>query len=140
MIIRNISIKNARFETLSYVERAFYDYLKNTMTSGARMLIERRLILFSFLLALVGAANTGLAFLYVENGEFDLDDLKLFFLFQVAIAIGFVSAGLISPIIRLRSTLGRFAVLFISAGDEMKCVFSRFSKSSIGYVTRIIEE
>lgn len=103
---------------MSYVERAFYDYLKNTMTSGARMLVERRLILFSFLLALVGVANTGLAFLYVtsDGSDSDLDTLKLYFLLEVAIAVGFVSAGLISPIFRLRSTLGRFIVLFISAG------------------------
>ncbi|MFX0113783.1 MAG: hypothetical protein ACFFB3_04490 [Candidatus Hodarchaeota archaeon] len=101
---------------MSYVERAFYDYLKNTMTSGARMLIERRLILFSFLLALIGVANTGLAFLHVTQENPDLDTLKLCFLFQVAAAVGFVSAGLISPIIRLRSTIGRLIVLILSTG------------------------
>ncbi|MFW9914698.1 MAG: hypothetical protein ACFFGZ_03720 [Candidatus Thorarchaeota archaeon] len=101
---------------MSYVERAFYDYLKNTMTAGARMLVERRLILFSFLLALVGVANTGLAFLYVDQGDPDIDTLKLLFLFQTSIAVGFVAAGLISPIIRLRSTIGRLIVLLVSTG------------------------
>lgn len=101
---------------MSYVERAFYDYLKNTMTAGARMLVERRLILFSFLLALVGVANTGLAFLYVSQGDLDVDTLKLLFLFQASIAIGFVAAGLISPMIRLRSTIGRLIVLLVTTG------------------------
>ncbi|MHA2369815.1 MAG: hypothetical protein ACXADX_13435, partial [Candidatus Hodarchaeales archaeon] len=101
---------------MSYVERAFYEYLKNTMTAGARMLVERRLILFSFLLALVGVANTGLAFLHVSQGDPDIDTMKLLFLFQTSIAVGFVAAGLISPMIRLRSTLGRLIVLLVSTG------------------------
>jgi hypothetical protein len=86
------------------------------MTAGARMLVERRLILFSFLLALVGVANTGLAFLHVSQGDPDIDTMKLLFLFQTSIAVGFVAAGLISPMIRLRSTLGRLIVLLVSTG------------------------
>ncbi len=101
---------------MSYVERAFYDYLKSTMTSGVRMLLERRLILFSFFLVIIGVVNTALTYLYKnEKDAITVSTLEGVFLLELAIAIGFICAGLLSPLFRLRSTLGRFLVLIFSS-------------------------
>ena len=101
---------------MSYVERAFYDYLKSTMTSGVRMLLERRLILFSFFLVIIGVVNTILTYLYQNEKDIvTLSTLESVFLLELAVAIGFICAGLLSPIFRLRSTLGRFLMLIFSS-------------------------
>lgn len=85
---------------MSYVEKAFWDYLKSTLFGGVRILFSRRLILFSVILFLTSVITTGAVVLQGQSlepitiGDFTL--LELTFMVQISIAIGFIISGLVS--------------------------------------------
>ena len=98
---------------MSYVEKAFWDYLKSTLFGGVRILLSRRLILFSLILFLTSAVTTS-AFVFQSQASDIItnDMLNLLFSVQISIAIGFVISGLLSKKLNL---LLRFFLLLLIA-------------------------
>jgi hypothetical protein len=98
---------------MSYVEKAFWDYLKSTLFGGMRILLSRRLILFSLILFLTSAVTTGAFVLQSQASDVITEDLlNLIFSVQLSIAIGFIISGLLSK--RLNLIL-RFLLLLLIA-------------------------
>ncbi|UCG03013.1 MAG: hypothetical protein JSW11_03305 [Candidatus Heimdallarchaeota archaeon] len=99
---------------MSYVEKAFWDYLKTTLFGGVRILFSKRLILFSLILFVTSVMTTGAVVLQSQTsetisiGEFTL--LELTFMMQISIALGFIISGLVS---KKLNTLIRFILLLI---------------------------
>ena len=97
---------------MSYVEKAFWDYLKSTLFGGVRILFSKRLVLFSIILFIISATTTGVVVLQSEVsdlftiGDFNLVDIV--FMIQISIAIGFIISGLFSKKLNL---LLRFILL-----------------------------
>ena len=98
---------------MSYVEKAFWDYLKTTLFGGVRILLSRRLVLFSLVLFLTSAITTGAFVLQSQAADIITDDLlNLIFTLQLSIAIGFIVSGLLSKKLNL---LVRFLLIFLVA-------------------------
>jgi hypothetical protein len=98
---------------MSYVEKAFWDYLKSTLFGGVRILLSRRLILFSLILFLTSAVTTSAFVLQSQASDLITTDmLNLLFSVQISIAIGFVISGLLSKKLNL---LLRFFLLLLVA-------------------------
>jgi hypothetical protein len=98
---------------MSYVEKAFWDYLKSTLFGGVRILLSRRLILFSLILFLTSAVTTSAFVLQSQASDIITNDvLNLLFSVQVSIAIGFIISGLLSKKLNL---LLRFFLLLLIA-------------------------
>jgi len=98
---------------MSYVEKAFWDYLKSTLFGGVRILLSRRLILFSLILFITSVVTTS-AFVFQSQAS-DLitnDILNLLFSVQISIGIGFIISGLLSKKLNI---LLRFLLLIIIA-------------------------
>ncbi len=98
---------------MSYVEKAFWDYLKSTLFGGMRILLSRRLILFSLILFLTSVVTTGAFVLQSQASDVITEDmLNLIFSVQLSIAIGFIISGLLSK--RLNLILRFFLLLLIA--------------------------
>ncbi|NHJ01941.1 MAG: hypothetical protein EAX86_07330 [Candidatus Heimdallarchaeota archaeon] len=118
---------------MSYVERAFYDYLKSVMFGGIRILLSRRMILFSVILFLTSLFSTGLVVIQGQNSSLVTPELLRFiFVLQISIAIGLILSGLVSKKLNL---ILRFLLLLIlvivvqafyllSQGIEALAIFS----------------
>ncbi|MFW9902830.1 MAG: hypothetical protein ACFFFH_00740 [Candidatus Thorarchaeota archaeon] len=99
---------------MSYVEKAFWDYLKSTLFGGVRILLSRRLILFSLILFLTSVVTTSAFVLQSQASELITNDmLNLLFSVQISIAIGFIISGLLSK--KLNLLLRFFLLLLIAA-------------------------
>jgi hypothetical protein len=99
---------------MSYVEKAFWDYLKSTLFGGVRILLSRRLILFSLILFLTSAVTTSAFVLQSQASDLITDDLlNLLFSVQISIAIGFIISGLLSKKLNIFSRF--FLLLLIAA-------------------------
>ncbi len=98
---------------MSYVEKAFWDYLKSTLFGGVRILLSRRLVLFSLILFITSAVTTGAFVLQSQASDVITNDLlNLIFSLQISIAIGFIISGLLSKKLNL---LFRFLLLLLVA-------------------------
>ncbi|MHA2328271.1 MAG: hypothetical protein ACXACR_07090, partial [Candidatus Hodarchaeales archaeon] len=87
---------------MSYVEKAFWDYLKSTLFGGIRILFSRRLILFSLILFTISTITTGTVVLQSQtSGLITQDILDFVFLLQISIAIGLIISGLFSKKLNL---------------------------------------
>ncbi|MFX0171640.1 MAG: hypothetical protein ACFE9L_06950 [Candidatus Hodarchaeota archaeon] len=96
---------------MSYVEKAFWDYLKSMMFGGMRILLSRRLILFSLTLFITSVFTTGVVVLQSQASEIITDKiLDLVFSIQISIAIGFIISGLFS---KKMNIIFRFLLLLI---------------------------
>lgn len=97
---------------MSYVEKAFWDYLKSTLFGGVRILFSKRLVLFSVILFIVSAITTGVVVFQSELSDFppigNFDLVDIVFMIQISIAIGFIISGLFS---KKLSLLLRFVLL-----------------------------
>jgi len=97
---------------MSYVEKAFWDYLKSTLFSGVRILVSRRFILFSIILFITSVITTGVVVFQGQDIPFiSLLTVDLVFLLQISIAIGFIIAGLFS---KKLNVILRFIILLIT--------------------------
>ena len=98
---------------MSYVEKAFWDYLKSTLFGGVRILLSRRLVLFSLILFLTSAVTTSAFVLQSQASDLITNDLlNLLFSVQTSIAIGFIISGLLSKKLNI---LSRFFLLLLIA-------------------------
>ncbi|MFX0014198.1 MAG: hypothetical protein ACFFB2_06885 [Promethearchaeota archaeon] len=98
---------------MSYVEKAFWDYLKTTLFGGVRILLSRRLILFSIILFITSAITTGAFAFQSQAADIITDDLlNVIFALQISIAIGFIISGLFSKRLNL---FFRFLLLLLVA-------------------------
>ncbi|MFX1282234.1 MAG: hypothetical protein ACFFB5_01205 [Promethearchaeota archaeon] len=99
---------------MSYVEKAFWDYLKSTLFGGVRILFSRRLILFSLILFITSVITTGAVVLQSQTSETitigDFTLLEVAFMAQISIALGFIVSGLVS---KKLNTIVRFILLLI---------------------------
>lgn len=99
---------------MSYVEKAFWDYLKSTLFGGIRILFSKRLILFSLILFITSAMTTGAVLLQSQTSETipigDFTLLEITFMAQISIAFGFIISGLFS---KKLSTIIRFFLLLV---------------------------
>jgi len=87
---------------MSYVEKAFWDYLKSMMFGGVRILLSKRLILFSLILFITSAVTTGVVVLQNQASDIITNNLlNLVFSVQISIAIGFIISGLFSKKLNL---------------------------------------
>ncbi|WP_455465142.1 hypothetical protein [Candidatus Hodarchaeum mangrovi] len=97
---------------MSYIEKAFWDYLKSTLFSGVRILISRRFILFSLILFITSIITTGVVVFEGQDIPFiSLLTVDFVFLLQISIAIGFIISGLLSKKLNL---ILRFLILLIT--------------------------
>jgi hypothetical protein len=80
---------------MSYVEKAFWDYLKSQIFGGIRILFSRRLVLFSAILFVISAVTT---MVVVFQDQILINDELIISVFniQVGIAIGMIICGLVS--------------------------------------------
>ncbi|MFW9854075.1 MAG: hypothetical protein ACFFFG_03415 [Candidatus Thorarchaeota archaeon] len=96
---------------MSYVEKAFWDYLKSTIFGGIRILLSRRLILFSIVLFITSLITTGVIMFQDQDSTILTPEVLEFIVsFQISIVIGFLLAGLFS---KKLSTSIRFALLIV---------------------------
>ncbi len=94
---------------MSYLEKAFWDYLKSTLFGGLRILLSRQFIFFSVVLSLISISTTALVFM--QQGATDVitpDLIQLVFSIQISLAIGFIFSGLVS---KKLSSLARFLIM-----------------------------
>jgi hypothetical protein len=114
---------------MSYVEKAFWDYLKSMMFGGVRILLSRRLILFSLILFITSAVTTGVVVLQNQASAIIKDALlNLVFSVQISIAIGFILSGLFSKKLNL---FFRFLLLLLVT--VVVVAFTNFSDLPITY-------
>jgi hypothetical protein len=94
---------------MSYVEKAFWDYLKSTLFGGIRILLSRQLILFSLILVIISAITTSMVFMKEQVSAIITPELvQLAFTVQLSLAIGLIIAGLISKRLNL---IARFLLM-----------------------------
>ena len=76
---------------MSYLEKAFWDYLKSTLFGGLRILLSRQFIFFSVILFFISIFTTGLVFMQEQASDVITPDLiELVFSVQISLAIGFI--------------------------------------------------
>ena len=81
---------------MSYLEKAFWDYLKSTLFGGLRILLSRQFIFFSVILSLISVSTTALVFMQQQATEVITPELiELVFSIQISLAIGFIFSGLV---------------------------------------------
>ncbi|MCK4848842.1 MAG: hypothetical protein KAT16_07465 [Candidatus Heimdallarchaeota archaeon] len=96
---------------MSYIEKAFWDYLKSTLFGGLRILLSRQFIFFSVVLFFISISTTGLVFMQEQASDVITPDLiELVFGIQISLAIGFIFSGLVS---KKLSSLARFLIMFV---------------------------
>ena len=96
---------------MSYLEKAFWDYLKSTLFGGLRILLSRQFIFFSVILFFISIFTTGLVFMQEQASDVITPDLiELVFSVQISLAIGFIFSGLVS---KKLSSLTRFLLMFV---------------------------
>ncbi|MHA1974253.1 MAG: hypothetical protein ACTSW1_14735 [Candidatus Hodarchaeales archaeon] len=96
---------------MSYVEKAFWTYLKSTLFGGVRILFSRQLIVFSLILIITSVVTTGTV--AHQNKVSDIitkEVLNFVFLAQISIAIGFIISGVFSKYLNL---FFRFLLLLV---------------------------
>jgi len=101
---------------LSYVEKAFWDYLKSSIFAGIRILVSRRFILFSILLFMTSILTTGVVVLQGQDIPIISSlPVDVIFILQASIAIGFIISGFFSKKLNvfLRLML-LFATVFVA--------------------------
>ncbi len=105
---------------MSYVEKAFYSYLRSTLTGGIKVLLSKKYIFFTVSLVTVATVATGIAWAY-QNGIDGVtrDILDIGLLAEVSAAIAFIVVGLLSrpvkhTIMRIIIFLGVFVGSFSS--------------------------
>lgn len=111
---------------MSYVEKAFWDYLKSTLFGGIRILFSKRFILFSLILFVTSALTT--AVVVLENqmseettiGDFTL--IELVFMIQISIVIGFIISGIFSKKLNL---IFRFVLLLATVVVVLVVLFAK---------------
>ena len=82
---------------MSYVEKAFWDYLKSTLFGGIRILLSRQFILFSVILFTISVATTGLVVMQEQASDLITQDLINYaFSIEISLAIGFILSGLVA--------------------------------------------
>ena len=87
---------------MSYVEKAFWDYLKSTLFGGIRILFSRRLILFSLILFVTSVITTGAVVFQSQASDIITEEvLNFVFGVQISIAIGLIFSGLFSKKLNL---------------------------------------
>jgi hypothetical protein len=96
---------------MSYIEKAFWDYLKSTLFGGLRILLSRQFIFFSVVLFFISIATTGMVFMQEQASDLITPELiELVFSVQISLAIGFIFSGLVS---KKLSSLARFLIMFV---------------------------
>ena len=80
---------------MSYVEKAFWDYLKSQLFGGIRILFSRRFILFSVLLFIISIITT-MTVVSQDQTAIDPDLIELVFTIQIGVAIGLIICGFLS--------------------------------------------
>lgn len=80
---------------MSYVEKAFWDYLKSQLFGGVRILFSRRFILFSVLLFIISIITT-MTVVFQDQTAIDPDLIDLVFTIQIGVAIGLIICGFLS--------------------------------------------
>ncbi|MHA2174677.1 MAG: hypothetical protein ACXABI_07600 [Candidatus Hodarchaeales archaeon] len=99
---------------MSYVEKAFWDYVKSTLFGGVRILLSRQFILFSVILFVVSVSSTAIVFMQQQASDLITPEMiDLAFSLEISIAIGFILSGLVSKRLNLISRLVlMFLVIF----------------------------
>ena len=92
---------------MSYLEKAFWDYLKSQIFGGIRILFSRRLILFSVVLFVISAMTT-MTVVFQDQTLITAELIDYVFIIQLSIAIGMIICGLVS---KKLSILIRFLLL-----------------------------
>jgi hypothetical protein len=91
---------------MSYVEKAFWDYLKSTLFGGVRILLSRQFILFSVILFVISVSTTGLVVMQEQASELITSELiDLAFSLEISLAIGFILSGLVAKRLNFISRL-----------------------------------
>ena len=101
---------------MSYVEKAFWDYLKSTLFGGVRILLSRQFILFSVILFVISVSTTGLVVMQDQASDLITPELiETAFSIEISLAIGFILSGLIAKRLNfiLRLVLMFFIVLIV---------------------------
>jgi hypothetical protein len=94
---------------MSYLEKAFWDYLKSTLFGGLRILLSRQFIFFSVILSLISVSTTALVFMQQQATEVITPELiELVFSIQISLAIGFIFSGLVS---KKLSSIARLVIM-----------------------------
>ncbi|MFX0122694.1 MAG: hypothetical protein ACFFAE_03595 [Candidatus Hodarchaeota archaeon] len=117
---------------MSYVEKAFWDYLKSTLFGGVRILFSKRLILFSLILFITSVMTTGAVVLQSQTSETiiigDRTLLELTFMVQISIALGFIVSGLVSKKLNI---ILRFILLIVIVLITLVVLFVEFISNLI---------
>ena len=109
---------------MSYVEKAFWDYLKSTLFGGIRILLSRQFFLFSLILFIISISTTGIVFMQQQASDLITPEIiDLAFSVEISLAIGFILSGIVSK--RLN-----FISRFIVMGFTVISVFTLTALSS----------
>ncbi len=94
---------------MSYVEKAFWDYLKSQIFGGIRFLFSRRLILFSVVLFIISIMTT-MTVVLQDQTIITITLIDFVFAIQISIPIGMIVCGFLS---KKLNTLLRFILLLV---------------------------
>lgn len=107
---------------VSYVEKAFYMYLRSTLTAGIKVLLSRRFIFFTMVILLTAVLSTAASWLATTEPVFigfrSSDVLNIVYSAEIGIAISFIVLGLFakrirSNMIRIPTVLG-LSLIFVA--------------------------
>ncbi|MHA1995631.1 MAG: hypothetical protein ACW97Z_13885 [Candidatus Hodarchaeales archaeon] len=99
---------------MSYVEKAFWDYLKSTLFGGVRILLSRQFILFSVILFMISVSTTGLVVMQDQASELITPELiDIAFSLEISLAIGFILSGLVAKRLNFISRLILMLVIVV---------------------------
>ncbi|MHA1974673.1 MAG: hypothetical protein ACTSW1_16880 [Candidatus Hodarchaeales archaeon] len=121
---------------MSYIEKAFWDYLKSSIFSGIRILVSRRFILFSVILFIISILTTGVVVLQDQNIPIiSTLPMEAIFLLQISIAIGFIIAGLFS---KKLNVFFRLLLLFITVIIVQILYYVSLAEDSLNVITDVL--
>ncbi len=99
---------------MSYVEKAFYMYLRSTLTAGIKVLFSRRFIFFTMAIIITAAISTIASWMISsENSmiKLTLEQLDIIYSIEIGVAISFIILGLLAK--RVRANLIRIPLITV---------------------------
>jgi hypothetical protein len=101
---------------MSYIERATYDFFKKSLTDGIKVLLSRKFLLFSVLLALIGIINGIFTYAYsvdieIPGIDLTIDLINILLFVEISLSVAFIVIGLFSRI--LKTTLVKSIIAII---------------------------
>ncbi len=107
---------------MSYVEKAFYLYLRSTLTAGIKVLLSKRFIFFTAVIVFTAVLSTLTSWLVTTSsislGIAGDELLNIIFSIEIGVAISFIILGLLAKKIRTNffriSTVILLALIFVA--------------------------